>query len=111
MLAQGVSTDITNAITQNAKTVIAELNPNMPTTIGETHISMHQIDKVVLVDTPIIEFTSPKVDDAVAQQIARNVANVIEDGSTLQIGLGRIPNEMLKYLEGCRDIGIHTGRH
>lgn len=104
----GVSADITRALVLNAKTVIAELNPNMPRTCGDAFISMDQIDRAVVVDLPVIEFVHPPVDDSVAEQIARNVSRIIEDGSTLQIGLGRIPNEMLKYLDARRDIGIHT---
>jgi acyl-CoA hydrolase/L-amino acid N-acyltransferase YncA len=104
----GVSADITSTLVQNAKTVIAELNPNMPKTWGETNISMDRIDKAVFVDEPVIEYQHPQIDDAVAEQIARNVAQTIDNGATLQIGLGRVPNEMLRYLDGRRDIGIHT---
>ena len=107
-VSYGVSADINHSLVQHAKTVIAELNPNMPRTRGDTCISMEQIDKAVVVDQPIIEYSHPRVDDAVAEQIARNVSRIIENGSTLQVGLGRIPNEMLKYLDGRRDIGIHT---
>ena len=107
-VSAGVSADITHSLVQNSKTVIAELNPNMPRTCGDTYISMDQLDKAVVVDLPVIEYLHPQVDDAVAEQIARNVARIISNGSTLQIGLGRIPNEMLKYLDGRRDIGIHT---
>ncbi len=104
----GVSADITERLVQHAGTVIAELNPNMPRTRGNTEISMNRIDKAVVVDLPVIEYTHPAIDDAVAEQIARNVARIIENGSTIQIGLGRIPNQMLRYLDGRRDIGIHT---
>jgi acyl-CoA hydrolase/RimJ/RimL family protein N-acetyltransferase len=104
----GVSADITHSLVNNAKTVIAELNPNMPRTCGDTYISMDQLDTAVVVDLPVIEYLHPQVDDDVAEQIARNVARIISNGSTLQIGLGRIPNEMLRYLDGRRDIGIHT---
>jgi acyl-CoA hydrolase/L-amino acid N-acyltransferase YncA len=104
----GVSADMTECLVHHAKTVIAEINPNMPRTRGDTEISMDRIDKVVLVDQPVIEYALPRTDDAVVEQIARNVARIIENGSTLQIGLGRIPNAMLRYLDGCRDIGIHT---
>ncbi len=103
----GVSVDITKAAIGKARTVIAELNPNMPVTLGDTFISVDQIDHMIVVDTPVIEYLHPPV-DAVAEQIARYVARIIEDGSTLQIGLGRIPNEMLKYLSNRRDLGIHS---
>ncbi|MFC1488972.1 GNAT family N-acetyltransferase [Thermodesulfobacteriota bacterium] len=104
----GVSTDITHAVIQRAGVVIAELNPNMPRTYGDTLISMDQIDKAVVVDSPVIEYIHPHVDDSIAERIARNVARIIDNGSTLQIGIGRIPNEMLKYLTDRRDLGIHS---
>lgn len=104
----GVSADITHAVIQNAEIVIAELNPNMPRTYGDTSISMDQIDKAVIVDSPIIEFIHPHVDDSIAERIARYVARIIDNGSTLQIGLGRIPNGMLKYLTNRRNLGIHS---
>ena len=104
----GVSADITHAVIQKAGTVIAELNPNMPRTYGNTFISMDQIHKAVIVDTPVIEYVHPHVDDSIAERIARYVARIIDNGSTIQIGLGRIPNEMLKYLTDRRDLGIHS---
>ena len=104
----GVSTDITSAIIKKAGRVIAEINPNMPWTHGDTLISVDQIDKMVIVETPVIEYFHPMVEDAVSEKIARYVARIIEDGSTLQIGLGRIPNQMLRYLTNRRALGIHS---
>jgi len=104
----GVSADITHAIIQKAGAVIAELNPNMPRTHGDTFVPMSKIDKAVMVDSPIIEFSNSHVDDSVSERLARNIARIIDDGATLQIGLGRIPNEMLKYLTNRRDLGIHS---
>lgn len=104
----GISVDITKCAVRNAKKVIAELNPNMPLTYGDTFIPIDQIDHFVLVDTPLFEYEHPAVESAIVEQIARYVAGIIDDGSTLQIGLGRIPNHMLKFLETRRDIGIHS---
>lgn len=104
----GISVDITKCAARNAKKVIAELNPHMPLTHGDTFIPVSQIDRFVFVETPLIEYEHPAVEDAVVEQIARYVAGIIDDGSTLQIGLGRIPNHMLKFLDNRRDIGIHT---
>lgn len=103
----GVSVDIARSAIQEAGLVIAELNPNMPTTLGDTFIPVEQIDHLIEVDSPIIEYLHAPADD-IAQQIARYVARIIGDGSTLQVGLGRIPNEMLKYLTNRRDLGIHS---
>jgi acyl-CoA hydrolase/RimJ/RimL family protein N-acetyltransferase len=104
----GVSADVTHSFIQQARTVVAELNPNMPRTCGDTYLSMDKIDKAVVVDEPVLEYLYPPIDDAVAEHIARNVARLIDNGSTLQVGLGRIPNEMLRYIDGRRDLGIHT---
>ncbi len=103
----GVSVDITKSAIKNAKTIIAELNPNMPRTLGDTNISLDRIDHMVFVDTPVLEYLHPTA-DAIAEQIARYIARIIDNGSTLQVGLGRIPNEMLKYLSNRRDLGIHS---
>jgi acyl-CoA hydrolase/L-amino acid N-acyltransferase YncA len=104
----GVSVDITRTAVEHARTVVAEINPNMPWTLGDTVIPVDCIDHAILVDTPVIEYSHPPITDATSEQIARYVARIIEDGSTLQIGLGRIPNEMLKYLTNRKDLGIHS---
>ena len=103
----GVSIDLTLAMVRHAKIVIAEINPNMPRTVGETALHVDQIAQFVWNDVPVIEYSHSTVDD-VAAQIARYIAGIIEDGSTLQVGLGRIPNEALRYLEDRRDLGIHS---
>jgi acyl-CoA hydrolase/RimJ/RimL family protein N-acetyltransferase len=103
----GVSVDITKCAVRHAKKVLAELNPNMPLTYGDTFIPVDRIDHFVLVDAPLIEYEHPAVESAVVEQIARYVAGIIDDGSTLQVGLGRIPNHMLKFLDR-NDIGIHS---
>lgn len=103
----GVSVDVVMTAVRHAKIVIAEINPNMPRTQGESFIHLDRIAHLVPVETPIIEFMHTPL-DPIAESIARYVASVIEDGSTLQVGLGRIPNEALKYLTHRRDIGIHS---
>jgi acyl-CoA hydrolase/GNAT superfamily N-acetyltransferase len=103
----GVSVDITRAMALTAKTVIAEINPHMPRTLGDSFLHLDQIHYLVPVDQPIIEYTHPPA-DAVAQQIARYAARIIDNNSTLQIGLGRIPNEMIKHLTDRQNLGIHS---
>ncbi|WP_342130970.1 GNAT family N-acetyltransferase [Hydrogenophaga sp. OTU3427] len=103
----GVSVDVVAAAVQKAKLVIAEVNPHMPWTLGDSAIHMDQIDHLVPVDTPMIEFHHQFAPEVV-ERIARYIAGIIEDGSTLQIGLGRIPNEALKYLDDRKDLGIHS---
>lgn len=103
----GVSVALAPVAVRKARTVIAEVNPNMPHTLGESTIPLEEIDHLVEVDTPIIEYLHEPADE-VGEQIARYVARIVDDGATLQIGLGRIPNEMLKYLTNRRDLGIHS---
>ncbi len=102
----GVSVDITRAAALQAKTVIAEINPNMPYTLGDTFIPMDRVDHMVIVDTPVTEYLHQAADDVV-EQIARYTARIIEDNATLQIGLGQIPNEMLKYLDNRKNLRCH----
>jgi acyl-CoA hydrolase/L-amino acid N-acyltransferase YncA len=103
----GVSVDITMTVVRHAKRIIAEVNPNMPRTAGDSFLHADMIDMLVAVDTPVIEYHHEPADE-VASSIARYVAEIIEDGSTLQVGLGRIPNETLKFLKTRLDLGIHS---
>ena len=103
----GVSVDITSAVVRKARCVIAEINPNMPRTLGDSFIHVDRIEKLVPVHTPVIEYTHVHADKT-AGQIARYIASIIEDGSTLQIGLGQIPSEALRFLHDRRNLGVHS---
>ena len=103
----GVSVDITRAAVFKADTVIAEVNPNMPYTYGDSLIPADRIDAFVAVDTPVIEYLHQSA-DAVGERIARYVARIINDSSTLHTGIGRVPNEMLKYLTNRKNLSIHS---
>lgn len=103
----GVSVDLAPAAVARAGKVIAEINPNMPRTLGNSTVHLKDIDALVEVDTPVIEYLHEPA-DGVGEKIARYVARIIDDGATLQVGLGRIPSAMLKYLTNRRDLGIHS---
>jgi acyl-CoA hydrolase/RimJ/RimL family protein N-acetyltransferase len=103
----GVSVDLAPAILSVARTVIAEVNPAMPRTHGESFVHANRFDALVKVDAPIAEYVHPKIGE-VAERVARYIASIIDDGSTIQIGLGRVPNEALRYLKDRRDLGIHS---
>ncbi len=103
----GVSVDIVYAAASHAGIVIAEINPNMPRTMGETFLHVDGIDHFVWADVPVIEYFHEPADE-VGHQIARYIAAIIEDGATLQMGLGRIPNAVMRYLGDRRDLGIHS---
>ena len=103
----GVSVDVTKAAVLAAPTVIAEVNPHMPRTSGDSRVPVDRIAAFVPVDTPVVEYLHEPVGE-VAEQIARYVARLVEDRSTLQVGLGRVPNQMLAHLTNRRDLAIHS---
>jgi acyl-CoA hydrolase/RimJ/RimL family protein N-acetyltransferase len=103
----GISVDVTQAAAFAAREVIAEVNPNMPRTRGDSRIPAERISRFVSVDSPVIEYVHEPA-DGVAEQIARYVARLIDDRSTLQIGLGRVPNQMLAHLTNRKDLAIHS---
>ena len=103
----GVSVDLAPAILNVARRVIAEVNPAMPRTHGHSFVHIDRFDALVKVDTPVAEYLHPKIGE-IAEHVARYIASIIDDGATLQIGLGRVPNEALRYLRDRRDLGIHS---
>ena len=103
----GVSVDITKPAAEAARHVIAEVNPQMPRTLGNSFIHVDQIDALVENDAPLYEFITPGASEA-ARRIAKNVADLVEDGSTIQVGYGGIPNALLSYLNDKKDLGVHT---
>ena len=107
MCSLGVSVDVTRAAALRARTVLAEVNPDMPHTGPATGLPVEVIDAFVEVDGPVAEYHHEPVGDA-AKAIALYVARLVPDGATLQIGLGRVPNEMLRHLSGRRDLRVHS---
>ncbi len=103
----GVSVDVVSAACRSAKYVIAQVNSSMPRTFGRSFIPFSAIDAYIEIDEPLIELT-PKPQDDVSLRIGGNVAMLIEDGSTLQMGIGRIPDAVLQSLQDHRHLGIHT---
>ena len=103
----GVSVDLAPAVLGVARHVIAEINPAMPRTHGSSFVHIDRFDAFVDVDTPVTEYRHPPAGET-ADRVARYIAAIIEDGSTLQIGLGRVPNEALHHITDRRDLGIHS---
>ena len=103
----GVSVDIVKSAAENASVVIAQVNPNMPRTHGNSHLHVYDIDVLVPTEDPIFEVPPVEVTDA-TRQIAEYIAALIEDGSTLELGIGRIPHSLLGFLKDKKDLGIHT---
>jgi acetyl-CoA hydrolase len=98
---------------EKAKIVIAQINKNMPRGLGDSFIHVNKIDYIVEADEPLLELpqvdpnTSPEV-LKVYDKIGENVASLIEDGATIQMGIGAIPDSVLKYLRDRRNLGVHT---
>ncbi len=103
----GVSVDVVKAAVESARHIIAEINPHMPRTLGDSFIHVSRIDSFVQSDTPLLELT-PQAQTDTSRQIGRHVADLIEDGATLQMGIGAIPDAVLDCLLSKRDLGIHT---
>lgn len=105
--SMGIHVDIQRAAFESAELVIAEINPNMPRTFGDTDVHIKDIDYLVEVDTPLLElpFTEP---NQTAMRIGFHISRLIENGSCLQMGIGNIPNAVLKFLGNKHDLGIHT---
>jgi len=103
----GVEVGVTKSAAESAGLVIAEVNPNMPRTLGDSFIHVDQIDFFIEVDYELPEVIAPPADD-VQTQIASHIAELIPDAATLQMGIGGIPNAVLSLLEGHKNLGIHT---
>lgn len=103
----GVGVDTTLTAARQAKLVIAQVNDQMPRTYGDSFIHVNDIDWVVEASRPLCELKPIKITE-VHHAIGRNVASLIEDGATLQLGIGGIPDAVLLELTGHKDLGIHT---
>ena len=109
----GISVDIVRSAAENASLVIAEVNPNMPWTHGNSLLDIYDLDILVPVDEPIIERDTHTL-HPISEKIALEVASLIPNGSTVQFGLGRIPGvgrvpqAVMDFLHDKKDLGIHT---
>lgn len=103
----GVSVETTKAAVDVAKRVIAQVNPNMPRTHGDGLIHIDAIHQIVEVNDPLPE-APPPASTEVEDRIGAHVAELIEDGATIQMGIGAIPNAVLACLHGHKDLGVHS---
>jgi acyl-CoA hydrolase len=103
----GVSVEATVAAIENAKTVIAQVNPNMPRTFGDGILHVSEIDYLVEVNEPIFAHNMDSFTPE-EEKIGEYIASLIEDRSTLQMGIGSIPNAALSKLKNHKDLGLHT---
>lgn len=107
MCSLGVSVDVVKGAAENASLVIAQVNPNMPRTHGQCTLHVHDFDCLVPSDEPIIELPPIKVTEE-TRKIAGFIAPLIDDGATLEFGIGEIPQALMGFLQDKKDLGIHT---
>jgi RimJ/RimL family protein N-acetyltransferase/acyl CoA:acetate/3-ketoacid CoA transferase beta subunit len=107
MCSLGVSVDIVKSATSNASLVIAQVNPRMPRTMGDSFIHAYEIDALVPGEEALLEIKPPEATET-TRQIAEHLSALIEDGATLEIGIGRIPQALVGFLKDKKDLGIHT---
>lgn len=104
----GTSIDAALAAATQAKTVLAHVNPRMPRTLGDSHIHQSRITAAITESRELPEVRYGTDADERTERIGRSVAALVEDGSTLQMGIGAIPDAVLRYLDGHKGLGIHT---
>ena len=103
----GVSVDYSLHAAAAAKTVIAQVNANMPRTLGNSFVHVSEIDCIVEHDAPLLTLPPPEIGE-VERAIGEHCAKLVRDGDTLQLGIGAIPDAVLMFLSGKKDLGIHT---
>ena len=106
-MSVGAAVEITLASARSAKRVIAQVNSYMPRTCGETSLHVSEIDALVESSQPLVEAELRQPGET-EHAIARHIARVIEDGDTLQIGIGGVPDAIFSYLQDRKDLGIHS---
>jgi 4-hydroxybutyrate CoA-transferase len=106
----GIETGLTKSAAESAKIIIAEVNPNMPRILGDSFIHVSKMDYIVPVDYVPEEMPMHKDGDSkeVMESIAGHIADLIPDGATMQLGIGSIPDAVLRQLTGKKDLGIHS---
>ena len=106
-MSLGVAVDVANIVIKQAALVIAEINPNMPVTLGETTIHISSIDYVVESDLPLVERINRPYDE-ITDRIGWNISNLIDDGATVVLHVGRLFNAVANHLKQKRNLGIVT---
>ncbi len=104
----GISVDVTREAVRSAKLVIAQVNQRMPRTYGDGFIHVRDIDFLVFCDEELVEHGPEAQDPETARRISRYVSELVDDGSTLQVGYGQLPYAILPFLGNKNDLGVHT---
>lgn len=103
----GVSVDVVKAAVESADYIVAEVNPNMPRTLGDSFVHVSQLDALVQSNEPIFEHDNEPLSPE-SLKIGEFIASLVDDGSTLQTGIGEIPSAVMAALEDKKDLGMHT---
>ena len=106
-MSLGVSVDIVKAAAESSKLVIAQVNSNMPRVHGDGFLHIDDVDFIVPRDEPILEYRE-EAEGEIAQEIGKYVSRLIQDGDTIQVGYGSIPNAILANLGDKKHLGVHT---
>ena len=106
-LSLGVSVDIVKAATEKANIVIAQINPNMPRIHGDGFIHIKDVDFIIPYDEPLLTVSSSQTSDVI-KTIGKNVARLVQDGDTIQVGWGSLPNAIMASLYDKKNLGVHT---
>lgn len=104
----GISVDMARVCIESSDYKIALVNKQMPRTAGDTLVHISKFDCIVECDEPLYERAKTNGDDPIMEKIGKRIADLIEDGSCLQMGQGKLPDAILKHIGGKKDIGIHT---
>lgn len=104
----GVEVGLTKSPAESAKIIIAEVNEQMPRTLGDSFIHVSRLHHIVPVNYPVHELRMGGDGDAISRQIAGCIAELIPDGATMQMGIGAIPDAVLGFLDNKKDLGIHS---
>ena len=104
----GVSVDVTREAVRQSPMVIAQVNPRMPRTHGDSFIHVKDIDCLVPFEEPLLENVIEVTEADTARRIARYVSELIDDGATIQVGYGQMPYAILEFLDDKNDLGLHT---
>lgn len=104
----GTSVDVVKAAMERARIVIAQVNPNMPRVHGDSYVHVSQIDYAVECQDALPEVFYGDDASHETEQVARQVAGLVDDGSTLQLGIGNLPDSVLKKLDTHKNLGLHT---
>lgn len=106
-MSLGISVDISKAAVENASLVIVQVNSNMPRVHGDTFVNIKDVDFIIPHDEPLLEYNED-VSSEISQKIGKYVARIVEDGDTIQVGYGNIPNAILSNLKHKKHLGVHT---